>query len=215
MDKVNLIAKKRNTLTKSALNQIRKSGRVPGVYYSKHHEPITIDVAESAINPLVFTSKTSWISLNIEGGENYDCVIKDVQFDPVTDKIVHFDLIGLQTGEAIQIEVPVVLKGSAIGVREGGVLQHLAHKLEIECLPKDIPEFIEVDISNLKIGDVIHVSEISIPGVTFITNPEQIVVTVTHARAEEIAAPTEAEEETAEPEVIGKGKAEEEKEEEE
>lgn len=213
MDKVNLEARKRNTPTKSALNQLRKSGRVPGVFYSKHHEPTPIDVAESAISPLVFTSKTSWISLNLDSGEKYDCIIKDVQFDPVTDKIVHFDLIGLQTGEKIQFEVPVLLKGTAIGVKEGGIIQHLAHKLEIECLPTDIPEHIEVDITNLKIGDSIHVSELSVPGVTFITSGDAIVVSVTHPRAEKEEVPAEMPEEPVEPEVISKGKPKEEEEE--
>lgn len=213
MDKVNLEARKRNTPTKSTLNQLRKSGRVPGVFYSKHHEPTPIDVAESAINPLVFTSKTSWISLNLDSGEKYDCIIKDVQFDPVTDKIVHFDLIGLQTGEKIQFEVPVLLKGTAIGVKEGGIVQHLAHKLEIECLPTDIPEHIEVDITNLKIGDSVHVSELSVPGVTFITSSDAIVVSVTHPRAEKEEVSAEMPEEPVEPEVISKGKPKEEEEE--
>lgn len=213
MDKVTLEAKKRQTPTKSALNQLRKSGKVPGVFYSKHHEPITIEVIESAIKPLVFTSKTSWISLNLDGGEKYDCVIKDVQFDPVTDRIVHFDLIGLQVGEKIQFEVPVLLKGTAIGVKEGGVVQHFAHKLEVECLPTDIPEHIEVDITNLKIGDSIHVSDLNVPGVSFITNADALVVSVTHPRAEKEEVPAAEGEAPAEPEVIGKGKSKEEEEE--
>lgn len=213
MDKVTLEAKKRQTPTKSALNQLRKSGKVPGVFYSKHHEPISIEVPESAIKPLVFTSKTSWISLSLGEGEKYDCVIKDVHFDPVTDRIVHFDLIGLQVGEKIQFEVPVLLKGTAIGVKEGGVVQHFAHKLEVECLPTDIPEHIEVDITNLKIGDSIHVSDLSVPGISFITSADALVVSVTHPRAEKEEVPAAEGEAPAEPEVIGKGKSKEEEEE--
>lgn len=213
MDKVILEAKKRQTPTKSALNQLRKSGKVPGVFYSKHHEPITIEVPESAIKPLVFTSKTSLISLNLDGGEKYDCVIKDVQFDPVTDRIIHFDLLGLQLGEKVQFEVPVLLKGTAIGVKEGGIVQHLAHKLEVECLPTDIPEHIEVDISNLKIGDSIHVSDLNVPGISFITNADTLVVSITHSRAEKEEVPAAEGEASAEPEVISKGRSKEEEEE--
>ncbi len=213
MNKVTLEVKKRNLSTKSALNQVRKSGRVPGVFYSKHHEPLHIDVEANSLNPLVFTSKTNLINLKVDLGETFDCVIKDVQFDPVTDKVIHFDLIGLEVGEKVQIEVPVQLVGTAIGVRQGGVLQQILHKLEIECLPSDIPEHIEIDISNLKKGQSIHVGELNIPSIKFKQSSDAIIVSVTHQRTEqEVTAPVEAGEEIKEPEVIGRGKTQEEEE---
>lgn len=211
MDKVILEAKKRQKSTKSALTQLRKSGRIPGVFYSKHHEPLTVDVEAVKLNPLVFTSKAHLINLKVDTGETFDCVIKDVQFDPVTDKIVHFDLIGLEVGEKVHIEVPVQLVGTAIGVREGGLLQQNLHKLEIECLPDDMPEHIEVEITNLKKGQSVHIGDLNIPNIVFKQSPDAIIVTVTHQRAEkDIPVSSELGEEIKEPEVIGRGKTQEE-----
>ena len=211
MDKVILEGKKRQLSTKSALTELRKNGRVPGIFYSKHHEPLPIDVEANSLNPLVFTSKTHLISLKVDSGDTFDCVIKDVQFDPVTDRIIHFDLIGLEVGEKVHIEVPVQLVGNAIGVKEGGLLQQILHKLEIECLPTDIPEHIEVDVTNLKKGQSIHIAELRVPNITFKQSPDSIVVSVTHQRTEkEFTVSAEAGEEIKEPEVIGRGKSQEE-----
>lgn len=210
MNKVILEAKKRQLSTKSALTQLRQAGRIPGVFYSKHHEPLTVDVEANAINPLVFTSKTHLISLKVDSGDTFDCVIKDVQFDPVTDKIIHFDLIGLEVGEKVHIEVPVQLVGTAVGLKEGGLLQQILHKLEIECLPNHIPEHIEVDITNLQKGHSIHIGELNVPNVTFKQSPDSIIVSVTHQRAEKEVVSAEAGDEIKEPEVIGRGKAQEE-----
>lgn len=210
MEKVVLKANVRTNITKSSNNGLRRSGRVPGVFYSKHSEPISIDVAENLIKPLVFTSQTHLISLQVEGNEEHECVIKDVQFDPVTDKVVHFDLLGLTKGEKFQLEVPIQYTGSPVGVKEGGVLQTFLHKLDIECLPTDIPEHIQLSIQDLKIGDAIHVSDLNIEKITVLNPSETVIIAVTHPKAEkEVVAEGEGEE-AAEPEVIGKENEEEE-----
>lgn len=216
METITLEANKRQDISKAARSKLRREGRVPGVFYSRHSETIPVDVLEKKIHPMVFTSKAHLISLKIEGQEELECIIKDIQFDPVTDEIVHFDLLGLTRGEMIQLEVPVQLKGSSTGVREGGLLQQMLHKLEVECLPKDIPGHIEIDISELAIGDSVHVSELNIENVTFLNPIESIIVSVGHQKVvEEVVEETtelvEGEEPT-EPEVIGKGKPEEEEE---
>ncbi len=211
MEKVLLEARIRKTGTKSSRNELRRNGRVPGIYYSKNDKPVAFDVAENSVNPLVFTAENHLLGLKLEDGSEYDCIIKDVQFDPVTDKIIHFDLIGLIKGETLQLEVPVSLAGTAVGVREGGVLQHVLHKLQIECLPADIPQHIELDIANLKLGEAIHVSEIKVENVKFLNPEDAVVVAVTHPKVTKEAEPAEAEE-PAEPEVIGKGKTEKEEE---
>ena len=159
----------------------------------------------------MFTSKTHLISLSLDGQEDLDCIIKDVQFDPVTEKIVHIDLLGLKKGEKIQIEVPVQLIGTAVGIKEGGILQHTLHKIEIECLPVDIPEHIEIDVTTLKLGDSIHIGDLKFNEFNILNSAEAIVASVTHPKAEKEAAPAEGEE-TKEPEVITKGKAQEEEE---
>lgn len=209
MEKVLLEARKRSNEKKSSNKSLRREGKVPGVIYSKNVQPISIEVNEGSINPLVFTSKTNLISLNIEGENKLDCIIKDIQFDPVTDKIVHFDLQEFNVAEKIQIEVPVHLVGSAIGVKEGGIVQQNLHKLDIECLPGDIPDSIEVNISNLKLGDSIHISDLKLTDVEFLNPDESIIVAIAHPKVDkEPLAEEVTDQEKTEPEVIGKGKSE-------
>ncbi len=161
---------------------------------------------------MVYTSKTHLLSLKLDGHEEYDCIIKDVQFDPVSDEVVHFDLIGLTRGEKIQLEVPIQLLGSAVGVKEGGLLQESMHKLNVECLPKDIPQSLEIDVTELNIGDTIHVADLNFENITILNPEDTIVVSVVLPKVEIEVTPEEegeelAEEEgAAEPEVIGKGK---------
>jgi large subunit ribosomal protein L25 len=214
MEKMILEAEVRETGSKQASKLVRNSGKVPGVYYSKHDSPVHIAVTEKAINPLVYTSETHLVSLKVDGNV-FDCVIKDVQFDPITDKIVHFDLIGLTTGEMFQLEVPVQLLGTPVGVKEGGIVQHLIHKLEIECLPVNIPQHVEIDISELKIGDAVHVKDLELENISILNSEDSVIVSVSHPKVEkETVEEVEiTEEEQAEPEVISRGKTEEEEEE--
>ncbi len=206
MEKVLLNAKKRTQIDKAARSLLRREGKIPAIFYSKHHEPIPVEVEERLVNPLVFTSKTHLITLNVDKENEFECIIKDVQFDPVTDRIVHVDFLGLQKDEKIQLEIPVQLVGSAIGIKEGGVLQHVLHKVLIECLPSNIPAHIEIDITDLKLGQAIHVSDLSSDKYTILNSPESMIASVTHPRIEKEAAPVEEGAEPAEPEVIAKGK---------
>jgi large subunit ribosomal protein L25 len=207
MEKVIIEAQKRTKIDKASRSALRKEGKVPAIFYSKHHEPMAVQFSERAIHPLVFTSKTSLISLNVEGHDELDCIIKDVQFDPVTEKIVHIDLLGLKKGEKIQIEVPVQLVGNAIGIKEGGILQHTLHKIQINCLPKDIPEHLEIDVTELKLGHAIHASDLKFDNFEILNSPESIIASVTHPKVEKVADVAAGEAAVAaEPEVITKGK---------
>ncbi len=211
MEKVIIEANERKTINKQSRNSLRNERRVPGVLYGSRMEAIPIDVTRLEINPLVFTAKTNLISLKLDGHEEYECVLKDVQFDPVTDEVVHFDLIGLTRGEKIQLEVPIQLLGSAVGVKEGGLLQESMHKLSIECLPKDIPQSLELEVTELNIGDTIHIADLNFEHITILNPEDTLVVSVVLPKVEKEVEPVEeeefAEEEgAAEPEVIGKGK---------
>jgi large subunit ribosomal protein L25 len=214
MEKVVLKANKRNIGNKSEKKKIRKTGRILGVFYMRNMDTIPIDVSEKDINPLIFTSDTHLISLQLNEQEEHECVIKDIQFDPITDKVVHFDLLGLTTGETFQLEVPVQLHGNPVGVKEGGIIQHIIHKLEIECLPKDIPQHIDIDISNLKLGDAFHVRDLNLENIKMITPEDTVIVAITHPKIEKepVAAEEIAEGEAAQPELIGKEKEEKEEE---
>ena len=215
MEKTVLKASERKDFTKSGTRKNRKEGNIPGVFYSKNNKPLHINVADRAINPLVFTSKTHLISLVLEGHDEYECIIKDVQFDPVTDRVIHFDLLGLTKGEKIKLEIPIQLVGSPVGVKEGGIIQHVMHKVEVECLPRNIPEHITIDISGLKLNDSVHISDLKYDDIEFTDSQDSLIVQVTHAKIKEEAAPAAEAvvEETAEPEVIAKGKKEEKEEE--
>ena len=214
MSEIVLQAERRTAQGRHA-KQTRTTGMVPGIYYSRGEENIPIQVPKVNLDPLVFTSKTHVIDLRIADGTAKKCILREVQFDPVTDRPIHFDLLGLKEHEKLTIEIPITITGGIpVGVRDGGVLQHMVHKVKVSCLPKDIPEKVEVDASQLTINQFVHVRELNIPNVTLLDNPDIPVVGVmppTVTKEAEVAAPTE--EAPKEPEVVGKGKKEEEGEE--
>jgi len=221
MAEVTLEAKKREISTKGAINQIRKDGKVPGVFYMKGNEGIPIVVEENDINHLVFTSESHLIQLKIEGAKEdmYESILKDIQFDPVTDKVVHFDLRGITRGEVIQLEIPLMLNGTPVGIKEGGILQQVLHKLQIECLPRHIPAHLEFDVTELKFGETVTVADLNFENVTILNNESSVVLSIVAPKmVEEETEEGEEEllgaegEEMEEPEVIKKGKAEDEEE---
>jgi large subunit ribosomal protein L25 len=206
-----LKAKRRELGTKGDINQLRRDGFVPGVYYSKGKEQITFAVEAVALNKFVFTSASNIIQLTFEGEEPIGCIIKDVQFDPVTDHIVHLDMQGVTLGQVLQIDIPTNFIGSAIGVKEGGILQEQLHKLEVECLPRNIPQHIDIDVSELGIGDAIYVKDLELEDIKFLNNDESIIVSVVPPKAEEVEEDEDADSDApVQPEVISKGKTEEE-----
>lgn len=216
MAEISLAAKKREISTKGAVNKLRREGEIPGVYYLKGKDPVPFSVEEKALNPLVFTSETHIINLIINNEEPIRTIIKDIQFDPVTDKVVHIDFMGVTVGQELQIQIPTNFVGSPLGVKEGGLLQEYMHKLDVSCLPRNIPESLEIEIGELNIGDTIHIRDLSFENIKLLQHDDVSVVGVIPQRV--IEEPTVEEEigeteETAEPEVIGKGKSEEETEE--
>jgi large subunit ribosomal protein L25 len=210
MSEVVLNAQMREATGKKA-KLVRSTGNVPGIYYSHDETNLNIQVSYTSLAPLVFTSKASVIELKISDGTSKKCIIRDVQFDPVTDRPVHFDLQGLREDEKLTMSIPVVLVGGTPkGVREGGLLQHVMHKIEVECLPKHIPEKIEINVGELDINMSVHVREISIPNVTILDSPDSTVAAVLPPVVEKVPTPEEvaatAEAAAAEPEVLSKGK---------
>lgn len=215
MSEIVVDAKIRKDIRKKAKN-IRKEGYIPGIFYGHGEENIPIQTTLNNLRPVVFTQDTHIINLKLDNGENKTCIIRNLQFDPITDKIIHFDLLALRANEKVTMEIPIALKGTAKGVKEGGMVQHILHRLEVKCFPRDIPEHIDVDITNLAIGDSIHVSSLSIPNVEILADEESTIVSVLAPTVmkEPPAEPVESEEEIAEPEVVGKGKKEEDQKEE-
>lgn len=206
MSDISLQAQRREP-GRSTARSLRRQGIVPGVFYFHGEDSIPLAAHELALRPLIQTAESHLINLKLDDGTEKLCILKDMTFDPITDRPTHFDLMGVAAGESIRVSVPVVLSGRAAGQLEGGLVQHILHELDIECLPKDLPEHIVIDITPLAIGNAIHVSDLSVENVSILTAAEATVVSV--------SAPRVTEEETisagpAEPEVIAKGKKEEE-----
>ncbi len=214
MATVNLSAQKREDLGNSTTKTARKKGFIPGIFYFKNASPIAISVKDTALNPFVYTSEVRIINLQIEGAPKVqNCIIKDIQFDAVSDKPIHFDLLGISENESIKVIVPIKLVGAPAGVKDGGVIQHVLHSLEVECLPVNIPAHIDVEIAALGIGDAIHIGDIKIENVEIHGNPGATIVAVVPPAVEKVETPAEGEAATtAEPEVIAKGKKDEDEE---
>jgi large subunit ribosomal protein L25 len=173
-----LQVKKRET-GKKAAKILRNQKFVPGIFYMKGEEPVAIYSDPLSLRPIVYTHSTKIIALEIEGeAKKHEAVVKDVTFDPVTDSITHFDLMGIEQGKEMTIEVPIVLKGQSPGVRLGGLLQHIVRKVNVTCLPKDLPESIDIDISNLGIGHSATLSQANVVNIEFDLPKESVVCSV-------------------------------------
>ena len=193
----------------------RSQGMIPGVYYARGEQNLNIQVQALLLNKLVFTSEAHVIDLRLSDGSSRRCILRDVQFDPVSDQPVHFDLQGVRENEKLMIEIPVALTGGIpVGVRGGGMLQHIIHRLKVSCFPRDIPEKIEINVGELAINQFVHVKDLALPNVTILENAEASVVGVLPPTVEKPKEAEAVEAAPAEPEVVGKGKKAEEGEEE-
>lgn len=187
---------------KQGAKAARRQGQVPCVLYGHHVEPVTFQVPELALKPLIYTAERHVVRIELDGSA-WEAVTKAIDFHPVTDRPIHVDFQALQRGEKLILSIPVQFHGTPVGQREGGDTQILAHELQIRVLPKDIPTHIDVEIGELQIGQAIHVRDLDVPGVEFIDAPDKTVVAVVPPRGglglEEEAAPATGEAEGAEP----------------
>jgi len=183
MKEIELIVKKRDT-GKKASADYRRNGETPGVYYAKGEENLNLLTHPLALRDIVYTQMTRIVSLKFEGEETgRRCVLKRVDFDPITDAIVHFDLLGIKDGQSITVDIPFKLIGQSVGVRNGGKLQHVLLKAKVSCLPENLVEYIEVDISKLKIGRAIAIKDLkNTQGLNFEISTETVICHVTRPR---------------------------------
>jgi len=153
MAEVALSVKKRET-GKQISKDYRRQGLVPGVFYSNGQAGLPILTNPMALRPIVYSSITKIVELTIEGDDqSKKAVLKDISFDPVTEDIVHFDLMGLTPGKNLTIQIPIKLVGSSKGVMGGGVLSQFLFKVPITATPENLPENIEIDITDLGFGE--------------------------------------------------------------
>ncbi|MFW5972592.1 MAG: aminoacyl-tRNA hydrolase [Bacteroidota bacterium] len=180
MDAIKLEGQPRATGT-SAARAVRRDGQVPCVLYGAHAEPVSFKVPELDLHPLIYTDETHIVTVEV-GDENWSCIMKDVDFHPTTDKPIHADFQVLTAGESITITVPVQFHGTPVGQTEGGDTQYVVTEINVRCLPKDIPSHIDVDVAHLNIGDAIHVADLDLPELDFLTPVAQTLVTVVAPR---------------------------------
>lgn len=213
---VKINATVRQTGKQSVLTDLRTEGKVPGTYYGKKIDPVTIFVDDHELREAMHTGAGSNVMVDliiddpsVKGKQTV--MIKDLQKNPITGAILHVDFVKVSMSEEIHATIPVTVIGDSAGVKVGGVLQHPTRELNVKCLPGNMPEHYEIDVTALEIGDSIHVKDLKhIEGVEILNDLDEILVSIVPPAKEEEVVEVEGEEAPAEPEVIGEKKAEEE-----
>lgn len=204
---------RREALGKGGARKARAAGSIPGVLYGHGEEPVPVTVHAREFDLALRGHKggNPIVNLAVSGGE-YTALIRAVQYDPLTHDILHLDFQHISLTETIEVKVTVHLKGLPVGVKDGGgILETILREIDVRCLPTAIPSSIEVDVSHLNIGDSVHVREVAVPDVTILNDGAETIATVVPPTVME-EKPAEAvavEGAPSEPEVIAKGKKEE------
>ncbi len=218
MTQSTLFVTKRNGVGKSAARKIRREGFTPAVLYGREMRPISLVVNPVDLKKALSTEagENTLLEIHVKGdGEEITkiALLRDVQYDNLTSRPIHFDFQEILMKELITVKVPVEIVGKAPGIQEGGILEEILREIEVKCLPTSIPNVIEVDVSQLGIGDSIHIGDLTLPeGVTVIHDPEETIITMLSPVMEEVkpaaaeaAAPAEGAEGVAKPEVEEEG----------
>ncbi len=218
MSQTSLKAKLREQIGKGATKKYRVDGWIPAEFYSAHEANLHL-LLKGRDFEKILSHGHGLFNLEVEDNQkNLQCVIKDIQLDPVKGNVLHADFQGVKLGEKLTLSVPIILKGAAAGIKAGGILEFIIREVEIECLPKDIPEQIEIDVTSLQIGDSLRVKDLKFENFRILDDPEETVLVLEHPKlvkeAEEVEAEEEllVEEEPKEPELVRARKKEEEEE---
>jgi large subunit ribosomal protein L25 len=210
---ISLSGERRGDLGKGSARKARAAGLIPAVLYGHGEEPVPVAIKAREFQLALHHHKggNAIINLAVSGGE-HTALIRDVQYDPINHAVLHLDFQRISLTEEVQVKVTVHLVGLPVGVKDGGgILEHIVREIEVRCLPTAIPGSIDLEVGDLNIGDSKHVRDLSVPGVTILTDSDATIATVVpptvmeEKPVEEVAAVAEAE-----PEVIAKGKKEEE-----
>ncbi|MFH1771895.1 MAG: 50S ribosomal protein L25 [Candidatus Omnitrophota bacterium] len=215
MERIGISVKVREKTGKGIARRIRVSRSIPAIIYGDGlNLPIELSAqAIKALQSIHFSESTivdvAVVDASGDEKDKFAVVIKDIQHDPLSDQVIHLDFMKVSLDEVIRVNVPLILKGEPKGVKEGAVCEQIMRDVEVEGLPLDIPEKIEVDITHLEQGHSLHMRDIKVPDkIKVITQPEKTIATLLIKKEEEEAAPEE-EMQAAEPEVIKEKKEEE------
>ena len=214
-----LEATRRDTIGKNEARRTRRAGLVPAVLYGAASDGASKDATPIAVSPRALlrilhseSGANTLISLQLSGAGDTRVLVKAYQLDPVTHQVLHADFYRVAMDRLLRVTIPVIVKGEPKGVKQqGGVLEFIRREIEIECLPADIPENVEVNVDELMLHQGVRVRELTVnPKWKPVSDPDMMLVHVIMPKAEEVAAPADAAASSptapAEPEVIKKGK---------
>jgi large subunit ribosomal protein L25 len=193
MKTILLKGEKRAELGTRSSKEIRRKGQVPCVMYSEGNEGTHFAIYQADFKKLVYTQNAYKVRLDIEG-EMHDAVLQDIQFHPVSEMIIHADFLSVSDDKPVVIEVPINVVGNSPGVRAGGKLVKKINRLKLKGLLKDMPDYVDVEISKLEIGQSAKVRDISVENIEIIDAPANAIVSVKTTRALMQAAAAEAKE---------------------
>jgi large subunit ribosomal protein L25 len=184
MEQKTLNAEQRGKLGKGESGRLRRAGKIPAVVYG-HREPLAVVVDGREFDTKFHhISESTIIRLQV-GSQAREVLIRDFQEDVINGQVTHIDFYEVDKDRVLRTHVAVQLVGAPVGVKEGGLLEHFVHEIEVECLPSRLPEKIELDVNELKLGHSLHVRELPlVEGVRFLNSPEQVVCAVVHKRVE-------------------------------
>ena len=199
MSQVVLTAHSRQKKGSSEARKIRRSGRIPGVLYGRSGSAISIDMdALEFAKGIKNISESTIVKVDVDG-KAYDAFVKDTQRNILDGQILHVDFYEVESGVLLRARVSIHLNGTPLGVREGGILEFPLHEIEVECMPKDLPERIDLDISGLGVNQSIHVRDIPLAEtIRVISVADQVVALVKYAREQAAATTAESEAPAAE-----------------
>ena len=202
-----LSAQPREERGKNAMRRMRSEGLVPAVLYGHGDETRALAVRAQELDKLLgsISVENTIIDLSIGDATPTPTLIREVQRHPAKRVVQHVDFLQIHAGEKIHLEIPIRLHGSPIGVREnGGVLQEVLREIHVECLPRNIPEAVDIEIGDLDIGGSVHVRDISLPDVKILNDEDLVIASVMAPTVAALPEDEEGEEAAAEPEVIGR-----------
>jgi len=219
MSQIVIDAQRREPAGKNANRRLRKAGRIPAVMYGRMKDPVVVSVDPQVVSDILHSESghNTIFSVRVDGLDPVNVMVKEYQLDPLRGNLIHTDLLEIAMDKLLEVSVDIEVVGESEGVKiGGGILDVVTRAIDIECLPGDIPESIEVDVSHLKINDYIRVKNLPVdPKYKILSDPDVVIVTVIPPIKEEVAPVEVAPAGPAEPEVLKKGKAAEEPEEEE
>ncbi len=192
MDVISLQATPR-TPGKSAARAARRKGKVPCVLYGHHVDTLSFSTSEKSLHPLIYTNRNHLVKI-VMGDQDWECILKDIAFHPVTDRPMHVDFQVLQPGESITLSVPIQYIGTSRGQAQGGQPSYVLNELTVNCLPRHIPSQIEVDVAEIDIGQAIYVRDLELENLDIQAPGAQVLMTVLRARTAVVEEEEELEE---------------------